>query len=300
MTRRRQLWYYPLFQIPLILLIGCVLLALLFSLLNWGRPSVAVVLSLDLSGSTFGNSPLQFNQPQTVMAQQVLAAKLYIQRNQRHLATPNEVMIHGFGRNVVFLTPRFETHSDLLLTQLDQALNRSDLLAQVDPTAKNLSGAIAIATQQLQQIPNRCREVLLITDGAAPVDAGVVANARQQRVKINAIVVGDHAPQLAAATEATGGQYRSAPVALLEELVGQTFFESFNRNTRWPIFWGGMAIVCFMWLLVLPLDRWVLQGWLHLPMNRAGQIALLNALFWTVAIPMILWRFPGWPFVQTC
>ncbi|BAY52708.1 hypothetical protein NIES2134_122180 [Thermostichus vulcanus NIES-2134] len=300
MTRRRQLWYYPLFQIPLILFIGCVLLALLFSLLNWGRPSVALVLALDLSGSTFGNHPLQFNQPQTTLAQQVLAAKRYLQRNQRDLANPNAVMIHGFGRNVVFLTPRFETNSDLLLTQLDQALNRSDLLTQVDPTAKNLSGAIAIATQQLQQLPNRCRELLLITHGAAPVDAGVVATARQQRVKINAIVLGDQAPQLAAATAATGGQYRSAPVALLEEVVGQTFFESVNRNPRWPIFWGGMAVVCFMWLVVLPLDRWVLQGWLHLPMNLAGQIALLNAFFWTVAIPVILWRFPGWPFVQTC
>ncbi|XFA73228.1 VWA domain-containing protein [Thermosynechococcaceae cyanobacterium Okahandja] len=298
--QRRPLWSYPLFQIPLILLILCLLLALLFALLGWGRPSVAVVLSLDLSGSTFGNNPLQFNQPQTVMAQQVAAAKLYLQRNQRELGNPNAIMIHGFGRHVVFLTPSFETNADVLLTQLEQALNRSDLLAQVDPSATNLSGAIATATQQLQQVANRCREILLITDGDAAVDDAVVRTAQAQGVKINAIVVGDHAPPLAAATQATGGQYRSAAAALLEELVSRTFFEGFNTNARWPIFWLGLAVICLMWVLVLPLDRWLLQGLLRLPMNLSGQIALLNAFFWSVAIPMLLWRFPGWPFLSAC
>ncbi|MCH9055684.1 VWA domain-containing protein [Synechococcus sp. PCC 6716] len=298
--QRRPLWSYPLFQRPLILLTGCLLLALLFTLLGWGRPSVAVVLSLDLSGSTFGDNPLQFNQPQTVMAQQVAAAKLYLQRNQRELANPNAIMIHGFGRNVVFLTPRFETKADVLLTHLDQALNRSDLLAQVDPSATNLSGAIATATQQLQQVSNRCRELLIITDGAAPVDTAVVTSAQGQGIKINAIVVGEYAPQLAAATQATGGQYRSGTTALLEELVSRTFFENINTNARWSIFWLGLALVCLMWVLVLPLDRWLLQGLLQLPMNLSGQLALGNAFFWTVAIPIILWRFPGWPFLSGC
>ncbi len=298
--QRRPLWSYPLFQIPLLLFSLCLLLVLLFVLLGWGRPSVAVVLSLDLSGSTFENNPALFNQPQTVMAQQVTAAKLYLQRNQRELVNPNAIMIHGFGRNVVFLTSGFETNGDVLLNQLEQALNRSDLLAQVDPTATNLSGAIATATQQLQQVPNRCRELLLITDGDAPVDPAVVAAAKAQGVKINAIVVGAHAPPLAAATQATGGQYRSATAALLEELVGRIFFEGFNTNARWPIFGLGLAGVCLMWVLVLPLDRWVLQGFLRLPMNLSGQIALLNAFFWTVAIPILLWRFPGWPFFNPC
>lgn len=298
--QRRPLWSYPLFQIPLVLLILTLLLAVLFSLLGWGRPSVAVVLSLDLSGSTFGNNPVQFNQPQTGMAQQVAAARLYLQRNQRELANPNAIMIHGFGRNVVFLTPGFETNAELLLTQLDQALNRTDLLVQLDPSATNLSAAIATATEKLQQVPNRCRELLLISHAAAPVDAAVVTAAKAQGVKINAIVVGEDAPQLAAAAQATGGQYRSAEIALLEELVSRTFFETLNTNARWPIFWLGLAVVCLMWVLVLPLDRWLLQGLLQLPMNLSGQIALLNAFFWTVAIPIALWRFPGWPFLSSC
>ena len=72
MRDRRQLWLYPLFQIPLMLMIGCLIVAALGWLLNWGRPPVAVAISLDLSGSTTGY----------VRQQEILAIKSYLQQNE--------------------------------------------------------------------------------------------------------------------------------------------------------------------------------------------------------------------------
>lgn len=298
--RRRQLWHDPHFQIPLILLVGCLILALLFSVVGLGRPNVAVVLSLDLSGSTFNNNINTFNQPGTIVAQEVTAAKDYILKNNEVLRQPNYIMIHGFGRNVVYLTPQFHTNPDVLISQLDQALSRADLLPQVDPDGTNLTGAIAAATDQLRQVPNRCRELLLVTDGEAAIDPAVITEAKEHRVKINAIVIGSRAPELESAVLQTGGHYQGGEVNRLNEFVVTDFFERFNTNYRWLIFWLGLAWICLMWVWVMPLDRWLLQGLFQLPMNLSGKIAVFHAVTWTVITPLILWRFPGWPFLGYC
>jgi Ca-activated chloride channel family protein len=58
-----------------------------------------------------------------------------------------------------------------------------------------------------------------------------------------------------------------------------------------------------MWLLTLPLDKWIFQDLMKLPMNLAGQLALGNALFWSVATPLVVWRLGqlfGSPFFSSC
>ncbi len=39
---------------------------------------------------------------------------------------------------------------------------------------------------------------------------------------------------------------------------------------------------------------------MNLPMNFSGQLALGNALFWTIVTPLILWQLSGLPLFSTC
>lgn len=204
--KRRSLWLYPLFQIPLMALIACLLAALLFGLLGLGRPNVAVAIALDLSGSTYGNQAQGFNRPGTLMAQEVAAVQAYVHKNAETLAR-NQIQIFGFGREVVPLTPGFETDPEKLETQLLQALNQPGLAQQIGPEPTNLSRAIERTSQTLSQAQDYCRELLLVTDGEAAVLPTAIATALAQKVKINAIVVGAEAPLLRGASAVTGGIY---------------------------------------------------------------------------------------------
>lgn len=80
---RIKLWSYPLFQIPLILLGVCLIMLLLFWLLGFGRPQVAVAIALDVSGSTYESNIDKFNATGTILNQQVKAVQAYLKENNQ-------------------------------------------------------------------------------------------------------------------------------------------------------------------------------------------------------------------------
>jgi Ca-activated chloride channel family protein len=66
------------------------------------------------------------------------------------------------------------------------------------------------------------------------------------------------------------------------------------------MFWLGGAFISLMWMLVLPLDRWFFQGLIGLDMTLGGQLALGNALFWTVLTVVVVVNLWGLPFGSSC
>ncbi len=289
MAHHRQLWLYPLFQIPLMLAIGCLIIAALGWLLNWGRPPVAVAISLDLSGSTSGY----------VRQQEIQAVKSYLVQNEE-LKNPNQIKIFGFATNVQGLTTSFNSNSQQVENELTQALRNPNLGQQVGG-GTNLNLAIQDGVNSLSSIVKRCRELLLVTDGIVDVSSGVVDQAIAQNVKINAVVLGGkNSPELQRATSRSRGLYLSGEASNLTALFTEAFFTRFNSNLRWVIFWLGAAFICLMWMLTLPLDRWVFQGLIGLDMTLGGQLALGNALFWTVLTIVVVWRLFGLPFAGSC
>lgn len=302
MRSQRPIWRYPLFQIPGILLGLFLALAMLFWLLGWGRPTVAVAIALDLSGSTYDSNPQLFNAPNTVMAEEVAAVRSYISQSSQLLKTPNQIQVLGFGGQVVPLTKQFTSDQKQLERELTQSLVDRNLQSQVGE-GTNLDLAIESGANALGQISQYCRELLLVTDGVADVSLPAISKAIQQNVKINALVVGADAPQLKTATLATRGVYISAPKNTIQTFFTNKFFPSFNSNRRWVVLWLGAAWIALMWFLTLPLDRWIFQDLVGLRMNLSGQLALGNALFWSILTPLILWqiwRVLGWSLFSPC
>jgi Ca-activated chloride channel family protein len=66
------------------------------------------------------------------------------------------------------------------------------------------------------------------------------------------------------------------------------------------VFWLGLAWIALMWMLILPLDRWIFQGLMGMSMDLSGKLAISNALFWTVSTLSAIWRFFGIPFLSGC
>lgn len=300
--QRRPIILYPAFQIPLMGLVICLIIALLFWLFGVGRPTVAVAISLDLSVSTYSNDIQRFNAPGTVMQQEIEAVRAYLDRNSlENLRIPNKVQVFGFGGVVLPLTQGFQSDSKAIKSELDRALQVPNLVQRVVPNKTDISLAIQEGTRALSQISDHCRELLLVTDGEANVLPQAVADAVEQRVKINSIVVGNEAPALRGAAIATGGTYISNSTSSLEALFTHKFFTLFNSNWRWLVFWLGLAWICLMWVLYLPLYQWVFQDFLKVHWTLASKIAFTNALFWTTATPGILWRLLGsFPFSSQC
>lgn len=281
---RRPLWLYPLFQIPLLLLGGFLATALLFWLLGLGRPSVAVAIALDLSSSTYGQ---QFNAEGTIMAQEIDAVRAYLDKNSSGvLRQPNQVQVFGFADGVRPLTSGFSDDSEQIQQQLGQALQPT--LVDIIGGGTNLDLALQEGIFALRTVGDRCRELLVVTDGEVSVADQVIAQANLNNVTINAVVIGAEAPQVRQATRETGGRYISAEQDTLDRLFTTQLFNNFNNNWRWILLWLGCAWIALMWMMTMPLDRWIFQGLLHFPMNLAGRFALGNALFWTAATPGIV------------
>ncbi|MBC6453212.1 MAG: VWA domain-containing protein [Hormoscilla sp. SP5CHS1] len=299
-NHRRPLWLYPLFQITFTILGACLVAALLFGLLGFGRPPVAVAIALDLSSSTYGAGI--FNAAGTIMAQEVQAVEAYLEKNSPDiLRQPNQVQVFGFGGVVKPLTNGFNSDSQQVKAELTQALRNPNLPEQIVASTTNLDLAIEEGTHALRNIQGRCRELLLVTDGEAPVNPGIIADAALSRVKINSVVIGGEAPALATAALATGGVYLSEDVDNLELLFTNRFLSRFNSNIRWIIFWLGCAWIAWMWMLIMPIDRWILQGIMQKHWTISGKLALGNALFWTFATPGIIWPLAGGiPFRSQC
>lgn len=300
MSRYRvKLWNYPLFQIPLILLGLCLVTAMLFWLLGFGRPKVAVAIALDLSSSTYGEVS-SFNASGTVLNREVKAVEAYLQlNNEEILRNPNQVKVFGFSDAVKPLTGNFEANSNKVATSLSEALKTEGLADEIG-SGTDINLAIKTGINALRTVPKRCRELILVTDGIANVSPGVIVDASANRVKINSVVIGQEALALRGASFATGGIYLSGDSNNLSAFFTDNFFSTFNSNLKWIIFWLGLAWICLMWTLVLPLDRWLFQGLLKMRIDLAGKLAIANALFWTVATLSALWRFWGIPFLSGC
>jgi Ca-activated chloride channel family protein len=300
---RRPLWLYPIFQYPLIFLGIFLVLAALFWLLGLGRPNVAVAIALDLSGSTYGNQVELSNQPGTVLNEEVKAVNTYLEYNNKNLKKPNEIAVFGFGGEVLPLTKSFQTESGKIKAQLKQSLENPNLIQEIDPGATNINRAISEGVKALLQTSNSCRELLLVTDGIADVSPQVIAEATLNKVKVNVVLIGQEAPALREATLATKGIYLSGEAENLGALFTEKLFARFNSNLKWIVLWLGAAWVAFMWLLTLPLDRWIFQGIMKYHWSLAGRLALGNALFWSVVTPIILWqmwKLLGLPFFSSC
>jgi len=289
MLQRRQLWLYPLFQIPLMLMIGCLIIAVLGWLLSWGRPPVAVAISLDLSGSTTGY----------VRQQEILAIKSYLQQNEA-LKNPNKIKILAFASNVQPLTTSFNSKTQEVDNELTQALQNPSLEKQLGGET-NLNLAIQEGVNSLKTILKHCRELLIVTDGIVDVNPEIVDQAIKENVKINAVVLGNIvSSDLQTATIRSRGIYLSGEASQLSTLFTENLFTRFNSNLGWIIFWLGAAFICLMWMLTLPLDRWLFQGLIGLDMTISGQLALGNALFWTILTIIVVWRLFGLPFTGAC
>ena len=289
MLQRRQLWLYPLFQIPLMLMIGCLIIAVLGWLLSWGRPPVAVAISLDLSGSTTGY----------VRQQEILAIKSYLQQNEA-LKNPNKIKILAFASNVQPLTTSFNSKTQEVDNELTQALQNPSLETHLGG-GTNLNLAIQEGVNSLKTILKHCRELLIVTDGIVDVNPEIVDQAIKENVKINAVVLGNIvSSDLQTATIRSRGIYLSGEASQLSTLFTENLFTRFNSNLRWIIFWLGAAFICLMWMLTLPLDRWLFQGLIGLDMTLSGQLALGNALFWTILTIIVVWRLFGLPFTGAC
>lgn len=287
-SQRRQFWLYPIFQVPLMCLIACLLIALLGWLLSWGKPPVGVAIALDLSDSTRG----------MVRQQEIQAVKSYLDKNEA-LKNPNQITILGFADRVQSLTT-FQNDSVQLKQELDTALQNIDVAKKLGG-GTNLTLAIQEGINTLSSAEKTCRELLLITDGEAQIKDDVITDAINQKVKINAVVLSlQPSPEVQKATIQTKGAYLTGTADQLESLFITTLFTRFNSNIKWVAFWLGGAFIFLMWAAVLPLDRWLFQRLLKLPMNLSGQLALAQALFWTILTLILVSKFWGLPFGVSC
>ena len=292
---RRSFWLYPLFQIPLILFAVCLVAVALCGFLKLGKPDIAVAIALDLSNSIEQRQSL--NTPNTFMAQEVAAVQAYLELNSQQLNNPNQIRIFGFANQVIPLTNSFSSDKQKLESELHQALLNPLLPLQVSE-GTNLDKAIEEGTLALSSLTNHCHELLLVTDRTTDVSLPVINQAASKDVKINSLVGAD-VPTLKSAATITRGIYVSN-VSDIQEIFTKVFFESFNSNHKWVNFWQGCTWITFVWLLTLPLDKFIFQGLFNLPMNLSGQLVIANVLFWTMLIPLIMWKVLGLPFLSSC
>ncbi|MGK7930866.1 MAG: VWA domain-containing protein [Microcystaceae cyanobacterium] len=281
---RRPFWRYALFQIPAIFLSIFLILALLFALLRLGQPPVAVVIALDMSQSTYGNDILA---SETILDEEFGAVAAYLNLNTaKILRRPNKIKVLGFADGVIHLTPNFDDNSEELISQLDNA-RKPDIPLRIGG-GTNADLAIQEGISALSGVEKRCRELLLVTDGEVTISQTMIEEAILRNVRINAIVIGNPPTLVDPATRGTGGVALEGDRNTLSTLFTDQLFTRFNSNVRWVIFWLGCAWMALMWLLTMPLDRWIFQGLLRIRMDYSGQLALGNAIAWTVLTPLFL------------
>lgn len=316
MYRQRPLWRYSFFQVPMVLCIMSLVTALLFGLLGFGRPSVAVAVAIDLSQSTYGAEE-SFNAQGTILAQEVSAVKEYLDLNSSDLLRePNQIKIFGFAEQVLPLTDSYQTDKGVMEQQLDANLSDPIMIITQVGTGTNLNLAIEEGINSLAPIIGRCRELLVVTDGEVEISQNVISRAISQNVKINSVVIssdlrslvqqlgsvlGGGGLTLEVASIRTGGIFIPTDAVGLSLLFRDSFFTRFNSNLKWIILWLGLAWVLLMWALILVLDRWIFQGMMKMRMDVSGRLAISNAVFWTVTTPGVIWRIAGGiPFLNPC
>lgn len=287
---RRKLWQYSLFQIPLFFFAIFLVGSLLCWSLRLGRPSVSVAIVLDLSSSTYGEKG--FNAPNTIMAQEVAAVNAYLDVSNS-LQAPNRVQVFGFGgEKVISLTKSFETDAKKVQAELGRSMQDPQLPTSLKPEPKrdDLNAPILQGIQALSS-SSSCRELITVSDAGITVSPSpIIAEAQKHKVRVNSIIFDGGDPNLQTAVNQTSGLYLTGEASTLPMLFTQQFFPRFNSNLRWLVLCLGGTWIALMWLLTLPLDQWIFQGMLKLPMQAAGQLALGNAFFWSGLTPVIVWQ----------
>lgn len=314
---RRALWLYPMFQIPLVCLGIFLTAAILFWLLKFGRPQVAVAIALDLSNSTRGEGIEQIYDSSTIVGQEIQAVRAYLNLNDSGiLKNPNQIKIFGFAGKIKPLNSNFDTDSKKVEREMSQTLESTAIFDEVSSNSTDINLAIETGIAELKSVSNRCKELLIVTDEDGKLDDSSSSwselDVLNSQIKINAIVFGAKITKqdrksnenekliLHRATTITGGDIFFEDINKITSLFTEKFFKVFNSNSKWIVFWLGLAWISLMWLLVLPLDQWILQGIFALTMDISGRLALANALFWTVLTSVLLWKFWGIPFFSGC
>jgi Ca-activated chloride channel homolog len=288
----QPVWRYAYFQIPAILTGLFLALAILTSAFRWFPPNVSVQMMLDLSSSTYQSTSV-FRGPGTIMEAEIEAVKEYARQNIR-AENPNLLSLAGFADRVQSITPAFSNNSSEIDRSLDQVVQPNIILQVGGGT--DLSLAIEKGLDSLNSQTGRCKEILVITDGEAQLRENLVFQAMNNSVRLNFLIVGQGVPNnLDSIAVKTGGLALSANLSNIRDLVADKFRQRFNANERRVNFFLGLAFVSLMWLLVLPLDRF-LQIHRKMSFEWAGKIALLNALFWTLFIGLRI----GFPFLSGC
>ncbi|MGD1903435.1 MAG: VWA domain-containing protein [Geitlerinemataceae cyanobacterium] len=300
---RRTILENPLFNIPAIAFGLCLAIALLSALLGLGRPNVNVAIALDLSNST--GDLANFEQPGSVMFEEIAAVKAYLERSNTTLDRPNQIKVFGFAGQTEPLTESFKADPEAVETEMLAKLSDPTLAGRLETERTDLNLAITDATNALLQVSDRCRELLVVTDGkpSTPLDPSLLAQIVAQGIKIHSIFVGVAPEDLAEAGQmslTTGGLSLASEASELASSLQEKLFGSINSNIKWIIFWLGMAWIALMWMVILPLDRWVFQGMFGLRIDMAGRAAVSHALFWTTATLIAVWKFATIPFIKPC
>lgn len=284
-------WRYPIFQIPALLTVIFLTLGVLTYNLGWFPPNVSVQMMLDLSSSTYESG--SFKSPGTIMAAEIEAVKDYARQNAKS-DNANLLSLSGFADQVIPITENFSGNS----TEIEQAIDRvvQPNIQQEIGGGTNLDLAIENGLKSLNTQKQQCKEMLVFTDGAVNLKPLLVTRVKLSGVRLNFLVVDQPvSTSLAQVAGVTGGVALPANVNNIKELLSGQLRERFNSNSRFVNLFFGLAFISLMWMLVLPIDRF-LQTLVHIRFDFSGKIALFNAWFWTIVT--LLWL--GLPVYQGC
>ncbi|MEB3294489.1 MAG: hypothetical protein VKJ24_15135, partial [Synechococcales bacterium] len=173
---------------------------------------------------------------------------------------------------------------------------------QPEPSKDDLNIIFKKAMEDLDRQGDVCREMIVVSDSGVTLTQSSILDAVANKVRINALIFGgSDVAELQEAASLTRGLYLSGEGAEFSSFFADRIFPKVNSNFRWILFWLGASWIALMWVMVLPLDRWLFQQVIKLPMHLAGKFALGNALFWSTATPCIIWRLAeGLPLISHC
>jgi Ca-activated chloride channel family protein len=277
-------WRYAIFQSFAGLTALFLLLGLLTTQLGWFPQLVSVQIALDLSGSTYQNDIKLFRSQGSIMQQEIDAVKAYVDKNAS-LPKPNLLSVSGFADRVVPITSNFSSNRDEIYQAIERVIQPS--IAQQLGGGTNINLVVENGFSQLKSQNARCQQMLVITDGVFELDTQKASEASKNGVKLNFLVVGQPlTSKINTWARKTGGIAFSASPSNISQLLAGQVFNRFNTSPLIPIFLG-LAWMSFMWMMLLPIDRF-LEKYLRIRVDISGQIALFNAMFWTLATPALL------------
>jgi Ca-activated chloride channel family protein len=285
MYTNEPFYRFPIFQIPASLAILFITLALLSRMFSWFTPTVSIHVALDLSNSTYGDV-VNFRQPGTVMMTEIESVKEYARRNA-NLSSPNLISVSAFANQVVPITNQFSSKPTDIENALDQVIQPS-LISRLGG-GTNLDAAVENAMGQLLTQVGRCKEVVVVTDGQAVLRSQIRNQALASKIKLNFLLINDQQEvprNLEEDATKTGGNALVASPENFVTLLSQKVFNRVNKNPFVVIF-SGLAWVCLIWALVLPLERF-LRRVIKIRPAVASRFVIFNTILWTTATPITL------------